>query len=135
MASPLGNELPSPAPESVFPLLVVRRGSNAGSRFGLADGRTTLGRESTAVIFLNDIAVSRRHAVIVRENDSCVVTDQGTLNGTYVNGRLIDRPTPLTHGDELQIGAFRLVYVYSGASSADLDDRGVASSPPTERRA
>lgn len=75
-----------------------------------------------------------RHAVVVRENDSCAVTDQGSLNGTYLNGRLIDRPTPLTHGDERQIGAFILVYVYAGTSTADLDDRGVASSPPTERR-
>jgi hypothetical protein len=117
VVSPSADEPPSPAPESVFPLLIVRRGPNAGSRFALVEGPTTLGREPTAVIFLNDITVSRRHAVIVRENDSCVVTDQGSLNGSYLNGRLLDRPAPLTHGDELQFGVFRLVYFYAGAST------------------
>ena len=57
---------------------------------------------------LDDITVSRRHASIERTPEGYVVADEGSLNGTYVNQERIDRAV-LHHGDELQVGKFRLV--------------------------
>jgi pSer/pThr/pTyr-binding forkhead associated (FHA) protein len=53
--------------------------------------------------------VSRRHVDIARTPDGYVATDGGSLNGTYVNQERIDR-VRLQHGDELQVGKFRLVF-------------------------
>lgn len=90
-------------------VLIVRAGAQAGARFSLEEPVTRLGRHPDSEISLDDITVSRRHAEIERTPDGHVVSDAGSLNGTYVNQERIDR-TVLRHGDELQIGKFRLVY-------------------------
>ncbi len=90
-------------------LLVVKRGPNAGSRFLLDQDVTTAGRHPESDIFLDDVTVSRRHAEFVREGDTFVVRDVGSLNGTYLNRGRIDAAA-LAGGDEVQIGKFRLVF-------------------------
>lgn len=92
-------------------VLIATRGPNAGSRFSLRDDVTTIGRHPESDIFLDDITVSRRHVEIRREADGHTVEDVGSLNGTYLNRRRIDARTPLTNGDEIQIGLFKLVFV------------------------
>jgi hypothetical protein len=93
-------------------LLIVQRGSNAGSRFLLDTDVVTAGRHQQSDVFLDDISVSRRHATFTRTPEGTVVKDQGSLNGTYVNRDLVDECL-LRHGDEVQIGKFRLVYFAS----------------------
>ena len=90
-------------------VLIVRAGAQAGSRFLLDEKVTRLGRHPKSEISLDDITVSRRHAEIERTPDGHVVSDAGSLNGTYVNQERIDKML-LRHGDELQIGKFRLVF-------------------------
>jgi pSer/pThr/pTyr-binding forkhead associated (FHA) protein len=90
-------------------VLIVRAGAQAGSRFPLDEPVTRLGRHPDSEISLDDITVSRRHAEIERTPEGYVVSDAGSLNGTYVNQERIDRML-LRHGDELQIGKFRLVF-------------------------
>jgi pSer/pThr/pTyr-binding forkhead associated (FHA) protein len=90
-------------------LLLVKRGPNAGSTFLVKDEETTVGRDTGSAIFLDDITVSRRHAMIQRRDDGWFVTDSGSLNGTYVNGEQVDE-TKLATGDELQIGKFKLTF-------------------------
>ena len=97
------NELPSDTG-----VLIVRSGPQAGDRFTLADRLTRLGRHPDSEIMLDDITVSRRHVEIARTAEGYVVSDVGSLNGTYVNQERVDRAV-LVHGDELQIGKFRLV--------------------------
>lgn len=92
-------------------ILVVKRGPNAGSRFWLAEGVTTVGRSPASEIFLDDVTVSRLHARISRSDDGFVVTDVSSLNGTYLNRQRIDSAA-LHSGDELQIGKFRLVFLH-----------------------
>jgi hypothetical protein len=94
-------------------LLVVKRGPNAGSRFLLDKDVTTAGRHPESDIFLDDVTVSRRHAEFSRTGDRFSVRDVGSLNGTYLNRERID-DAPLSNGDEVQIGKFRLVYFTSG---------------------
>ncbi|MBK9724901.1 MAG: FHA domain-containing protein [Actinomycetales bacterium] len=90
-------------------LLVVVRGANVGARFLLDDAQVSAGRHPDSDIFLDDVTVSRRHAVFVREDGSYRVRDVGSLNGTYVNRSLVDEAV-LRAGDEVQIGKFRLTY-------------------------
>lgn len=114
---------PAPAGEPVAPaiepgtvaslrpgtaLLRVDHGPNAGSRFLLDSDLTTVGRHPSSDIFLDDVTVSRKHAEFVREGSGFSVRDVGSLNGTYVNRQRIDA-SPLTTGDEVQVGKFRLV--------------------------
>ena len=91
-------------------LLVVKRGPNAGSRFLLDKDLTTVGRHPESDIFLDDVTVSRRHAEFVRDGERFSVRDVGSLNGTYLNRERIET-SPLSGGDEVQIGKFRLVFV------------------------
>jgi len=93
-------------------LLIVQRGANAGSRFLLDTDVVSAGRHQSSDIFLDDISVSRRHASFTRTAEGCVVEDLGSLNGTYVNRKLVDSCL-LQHGDEVQIGKFRLVFFAS----------------------
>ena len=97
-------------------LLVVKRGPNAGSRFLLDQDVTTAGRHPDSDIFLDDVTVSRRHAEFRREGSGYTVHDVGSLNGTYVNRERIDA-APLSGGDEVQIGKFRLVYLTAAVRS------------------
>ncbi|WP_347350886.1 FHA domain-containing protein [Intrasporangium sp.] len=91
-------------------LLIVQRGPNTGARFLLDDDQVTAGRHPDSDIFLDDVTVSRKHAVFVRQgDDGYLVRDSGSLNGTYVNRERIDEAV-LKTGDEVQVGKFRLVY-------------------------
>lgn len=93
--------------------LVLRNGPQAGGALSLEADVTRLGRSTDGEISLDDITVSRRHAEVVRDGDSYLVRDSGSLNGTYVNSARIDEAT-LQQGDELQIGKFRLVFFQQG---------------------
>jgi pSer/pThr/pTyr-binding forkhead associated (FHA) protein len=97
-------------------LLIVQRGSNAGSRFLLDTDVVTAGRHQRSDIFLDDISVSRKHATFTRTPEGTVLKDQGSLNGTYVNRDLVDECL-LQHGDEVQVGKFRLVYFASSRAA------------------
>ena len=95
-------------------VLVVTRGPNTGSEFTLEHVITTVGRHPDSDIFLDDVTVSRRHVEIERTTNGSVVRDVGSLNGTYLNQQRIDGDAPMTNGDELQVGKFKLVFVTGG---------------------
>ncbi len=93
------------------PALVVRAGGGrAGESFRPAGERTRIGRSPDCDIFLDDVTVSRNHAVLIEEGGQFSVEDQGSLNGTFVNRRRIDR-APLQEGDELQVGKYRMTFI------------------------
>jgi hypothetical protein len=106
-------ELLAELPEGLG-VLVVRRGPNAGSRYVLDTETTALGRHPDSDIFLDDITVSRRHAVIRHITDNGYeVADVGSLNGTYVNHERVET-APLHYLDELQVGRFVLTFLVGG---------------------
>lgn len=90
--------------------LIVRRGPAAGTKYTLGSDLVTVGRHQQSDIFLNDITVSRRHAEVRRDGSKYLVSDLGSLNGTYVNRERVDS-SPLASGDELQVGKFRLLFL------------------------
>ena len=93
------------------PALVVRAGGGrAGESFKPVGERTRIGRSPDCEIFLDDVTVSRDHAVLVEQSGKYTVEDQGSLNGTFVNRRRIDSAS-LEEGDELQIGKYRMTFI------------------------
>jgi len=94
------------------PALVVRSGGGrAGEHFSPQAERTTIGRSPDNDIFLDDVTVSRKHAVLVQSDGEFRIEDLGSLNGTFVNRRRIDSAARLQSGDEVQIGKYRLSFI------------------------
>ena len=79
-------------------------------RFTRDDHLVTIGRHPDSNIYLDDVTVSRRHAEVRHVGDSYVVRDLGSLNGTYISQERVEE-RQLMHGDELQIGKFRMVFL------------------------
>lgn len=92
-------------------ILVVSRGPNAGSKFVVTD-RATIGRHPDSDFFLDDVTVSRRHAEVRHDAGQFVLKDNGSLNGTYVNGERVET-CDLHHGDEIRIGKYVIVFLRS----------------------
>jgi pSer/pThr/pTyr-binding forkhead associated (FHA) protein len=93
------------------PALVVRSGGGrAGETFPLDKDRITIGRSPDCDIFLDDVTVSRRHAVVVKQEDALQIEDEGSLNGTFLNRKRIESGE-LADGDELQIGKYKLAFL------------------------
>ncbi len=91
--------------------LVIRAGGGrAGESFTLDDDRVSIGRSPDAGVFLDDVTVSRNHALLVRRKDGLYVDDLGSLNGTYVNRYRIESHL-LADGDEIQVGKYKLSYL------------------------
>jgi pSer/pThr/pTyr-binding forkhead associated (FHA) protein len=91
--------------------LVIRSGGGrSGEAFNVGGERLTIGRSPEAEIFLDDVTVSRNHALLVRRRDGLYIDDLGSLNGTYVNRRRIESHR-LQNGDELQVGKYKLTYL------------------------
>lgn len=92
------------------PALVIRTGGGrAGESFPVDRERMTIGRRPDSDVFLDDVTVSRDHALLVRRGDNWYLDDCGSLNGTYVNRSRIESHR-LEEGDELQIGKYKLTY-------------------------
>jgi hypothetical protein len=93
------------------PALVVRSGGGrAGETFHPEGERTTIGRSPDCEIFLDDVTVSRKHAVLTQRDGKFVIEDLGSLNGTFLNRHRIET-AELNDGDELQIGKYRLMFL------------------------
>ncbi len=92
------------------PALVIRAGGGrVGESFPVAGERMSIGRRPDSEVFLDDITVSRDHALLISRGDQWHIDDCGSLNGTYVNRERIDSHR-LDDGDELQIGKYKLTY-------------------------
>ena len=91
-------------------LAIRAGGGRAGEVFAVAGERMTIGRSPEAEVFLDDVTVSRNHALLVRRRDGLYIDDLGSLNGTYVNRRRIESHR-LQNGDELQVGKYKLTYL------------------------
>jgi FHA domain-containing protein len=92
------------------PALVIRAGGGrVGESFALEQERARIGRRPDSDVFLDDVTVSRDHALLVRRGDQWYLDDLGSLNGTYVNRRRIESQG-LQEGDEVQIGKYKLTF-------------------------
>lgn len=87
-------------------ILLVLKGAGVGARFLLDAAETKIGRDTTNEIQLDDITVSRSHAMISKK-DGYHIRDLGSLNGTYLNAIAV-RDAQVNAGDEIQIGKYHL---------------------------
>jgi hypothetical protein len=91
--------------------LVIRAGGGrVGESFPVGRERLSIGRRPDCDIFLDDVTVSRDHALLVARGDAFHIDDLGSLNGTYVNRTRIDSHK-LADGDEIQIGKYKLTFL------------------------
>ena len=91
--------------------LVIRAGGGrVGESFPMQGERITIGRRPDSDIFLDDVTVSRDHALLVRRGGEYHLDDLGSLNGTYVNRHRTESKR-LEDADELQIGKYKLTFV------------------------
>jgi pSer/pThr/pTyr-binding forkhead associated (FHA) protein len=93
-------------------ILLVLKGAGAGARFLLDAPETKIGRDTTNEIQLDDITVSRTHAMITKKNGYSI-KDLGSLNGTYLNAVAV-RESKVNAGDEIQIGKYHLTLFIGG---------------------
>ena len=101
----------SPAGSGVVPALEVLKGPYAGECFRMGLGDFTIGRDPSCDLFLSNMTVSRHHATIHVADDGASIRDEGSLNGTWVDGKVVEQ-APLAVGTHVQIGTFDMVYVH-----------------------
>ncbi|HEX6732660.1 MAG TPA: sigma 54-interacting transcriptional regulator [Pyrinomonadaceae bacterium] len=92
------------------PRLAAISGRLKGAIFSINDGGTVIGRDTAASLCIAESAVSRRHSVVEKKDDSYVVTDLDSLNGTFVNDVPV-KSRVLQHGDRLRIGESQFLFL------------------------
>ena len=76
----------------------------------LLEGENIIGRDPDAALWIDHPSVSRRHARVVVSNGKIRLEDLGSKNGTFLNGKRIVRPRPLSDADEIEIGPLTMVF-------------------------
>jgi pSer/pThr/pTyr-binding forkhead associated (FHA) protein len=89
------------------PYLTVTKGPLEGEVFVLDPLPVVIGRDLDCDLFLNNMTVSRRHAVIERDADKLIIKDEHSLNGTWVDGKVVEE-AELVPGTLVQIGTFSM---------------------------
>lgn len=96
------------APPATASLHVVR-GPQTGVSYQLGTEPLLVGRSPKCPIFLNDMTVSREHAVVAPDGDGFAITDSHSFNGVWVNNETVERHH-LRDGDIIQVGVFCLLF-------------------------
>ncbi len=99
-----------PSFKGPVPEVVLYTGEKQLATYSLASGELTIGRTAGNSVLLENPGVSRRHATIRAEGVKVFIEDQGSANGTFVNGQKITASHELKDGDEIQIVKHRLIY-------------------------
>ncbi len=95
-------------PEGKCGLLVIK-GPNIGDKFFIDKEESFIGRSPESDVLLDDITVSRKHVIIHKDDKNCRIIDAGSLNGSYLNGNIVEEAV-LQDGDRLQIGKYIFLY-------------------------
>ncbi|HUX08201.1 MAG TPA: FHA domain-containing protein [Acidobacteriota bacterium] len=118
------------------PHLVLTLGGREVRRYPLTSGRITIGRDPVNDIMIDNLSVSRRHAIITFADGLCMIEDAGSSNGTFIEGERILAPTTLADGQEATIGKHSVRFFTRsmrrdiGASPAEAMDQTVFMRSP-----
>jgi pSer/pThr/pTyr-binding forkhead associated (FHA) protein len=98
--------------------LVICEGAFEGTRYELCAEETIIGRNPTTDITLLDESISREHAIVSVDEATgeYILEDLQSTNGSKVNGKRV-RSSPLSHGDEIEIGHTKFRFVLDGAGA------------------
>lgn len=94
--------------------LLVVGGELNGTIFDLDGSEVTAGRSPDNTIPLEFNGISRKHFKLTAQGDTFIVEDAGSKNGTYLNNRKVEIPTPLQKGDMIKLGSVALKYLPKG---------------------
>jgi len=92
--------------------LLTIKGPIVGEKFFLGKNGLSIGRSAESDILLDDITVSRHHAVIEKKESAFAIRDLESLNGTYLNG-VIAGQSDLENGDRIQVGKYVFLFFIS----------------------
>ena len=106
--------------------LVMRNGPNPGATYSLEADFMTIGRDPSNTIAVNDPEISRQHAKMILQGGKVVIEDNGSTNGTAINGKLISGPHVLKSGEMVSLGE-DIVFMFE-ALSFDPDATVISSS-------
>jgi pSer/pThr/pTyr-binding forkhead associated (FHA) protein len=101
------------SPQGNTGVVRVEEGKEPGRVYEVRKEELSIGRSRESDIFLEDLAVSRLHAKILSlGNGNYALKDEGSANGTKVNGQLVNKHQtyPLQEGDKIQLGQTVLVF-------------------------
>jgi len=116
--------MPATGPEAVKKdgetrsLLLIDKGPRQGTKFQLKAERNVIGRGADVEVKLDDSSVSRQHATISSHQGGWAIEDQGSRNGTLVNGQKIEQKVIVTPKDIIQVGAYTLKLIVQKTSDA-----------------
>lgn len=109
------------------PMLVIENGQMAGQRWLIDSERVVIGREVGEVdLLISERQVSRRHATIERTDGGFILTDLGSKNGTFLNGKEVRLPVVLQDGDEIQIALCVKIAFVGSNETAPLNARPIS---------
>ena len=89
--------------------LLVIKGPSIGDEFYIEKDDFIIGRSPESDVLLDDITVSRKHALLKKDEDEYRLIDSGSLNGSYLNGNIVEEVI-LSNGDRIQIGKYIFIY-------------------------
>lgn len=89
--------------------LLVIKGPNIGDKFFIGKDEFLIGRSPESDVLLDDITVSRKHAILRKNADNYILIDAGSLNGSYLNGNIVEEAV-LSNCDRIQIGKYIFLY-------------------------
>ena len=121
------------------PRLAAISGKLKGATFAITEEPLVIGRETAAHVCLADASVSRRHSQIEKQEESFLITDLESLNGTFVNDLPVKKRY-LEHGDRVRIGDTEFVFliqdgeVMSKSSDVKLEEAEVISGSTVQIR-
>lgn len=117
------------APASAHLALLVK--GRASQSFPLR-GEVQLGREKDNAIVVADQKVSRHHAILTPIDETFIIQDQGSANGTYVNGVRIAQPTRLHHEDKISLGDATFLFVMGSTMPTTVDSPPAQAASPIQ---
>ena len=85
------------------------KGPNIGDEFYIEKDEFIIGRSPESDVLLDDITVSRKHALLKKDGNDYRLHDAGSLNGSYLNGNIVEEAI-LSNGDRIQIGKYIFIY-------------------------
>ena len=96
-----------------MPELIVSLKGRELRRYAISKAETTIGREKTSDVVIDNTGISRVHAVIRRDGRDYLALDPGSTNGLFVNGQAT-RAHHLVDGDVIHVGKFSLTFSAAG---------------------
>jgi pSer/pThr/pTyr-binding forkhead associated (FHA) protein/tetratricopeptide (TPR) repeat protein len=125
VASHVSQEELTPSKEFI-PYIVIVDGPRSGTRFQLRDGDNLIGRSVSSVAMLEDQSVSRKHSALTKTSTGWLIRDEGSKNGTFINGQKLKDPVIIGHGDVIKVGIYSLRLIIKEATS----EEEMAALPP-----